>query len=69
MEMQQSTTLGIGIIFWPTLALMYAGLIAAGIWVIWGQSGFDQILLGQTTNYPVIATLITPKRTFVRAMF
>jgi hypothetical protein len=35
MEMQQST-IGIGIIFWPTLALMYTGLIAAGIWIIWG---------------------------------
>lgn len=35
MEMQQNT-FDIGIIFWPTLALMYAGLIAAGVWVIWG---------------------------------
>jgi len=35
MEMQQNT-FNIGIIFWPTLALMYAGLIAAGIWAIWG---------------------------------
>lgn len=35
MEMQQST-MSIGIIFWPTLALMYAALIATGVWFIWG---------------------------------
>ena len=63
MEMQQSTTLGIGIIFWPTLALMYAGLIAAGIWVIWGQSVFDQALTltSQATDYPIKPSL-TPER-------
>jgi len=35
MHMQQQS-FSIGIIFWPTLALLYTGLIAAGIWFIWG---------------------------------
>lgn len=32
----QESTISIGVIFWPTLAMLYAGLIAAGVWVIWG---------------------------------
>lgn len=35
MQTEQSS-FSIGVIFWPTLALMYTGLIAAGIWFIWG---------------------------------
>lgn len=35
MQTQQSA-IDIGVIFWPTLVLLYAGLIAAGVWVIWG---------------------------------
>ena len=35
MQVQQSNV-SIGVIFWPTLVLLYLGLIAAGVWVIWG---------------------------------
>ena len=38
MEMQQQSNVNfsVGVIFWPTLVLMYAGLVAAGVWVFWG---------------------------------
>jgi hypothetical protein len=35
METQQSN-LNIGLIFWPTLAMMYGLLISSAVWYIWG---------------------------------
>lgn len=35
METHQSST-NIGLIFWPTLAMIYGFLITSAVWFIWG---------------------------------
>jgi len=33
---QSSNNIEIGLIFWPTLALIYGFLITSAVWYIWG---------------------------------